>query len=178
MEYSDKARERVRPHDSETGNQGRSKTQRETGKKASSLVFVNESVLTSLRPGLHRWGTATGTNYLFKENKEKGMAQPKADYKRKTVVGQTLLFGALSAILYLAVFMHSSTVTEYFARGGYYAAFPVLTVFLFSFVHGAFASKLWSALGVEAVVKPTVRPEERPAPRPTRRPDTRPRLRV
>jgi hypothetical protein len=106
------------------------------------------------------------------------MARASTRYRRKTLVGQTVLFGALSSILYFALFMHSSSVVEYFARGGYYAALPVVTVFVFSFIHGTFASKLWSALGIEAVVKPAVRPEERPAPRPTRRPDTRPRLKV
>ncbi len=106
------------------------------------------------------------------------MARPTAHHRRKALVGQTILFGALSSVLYFAMFMHSSTAVEYFARGGYYAALPVATVFVFSFVHGTFASKLWSALGIEAVVKPTVRPEERPAPRPARRPDTRPRLTV
>jgi hypothetical protein len=34
-----------------------------------------------------------------------------------------------------------------------YAALPVATVFFFSFAHGAFASNLWSLLGIEAMKK-------------------------
>ena len=99
------------------------------------------------------------------------MAQPVAGNKRKSLIGQMILFGALSSILYFAVFTHTASVMKYFTKG-------VITVFIFSFVHGTFASKLWSAIGIEAVVKTAPRPEERPAPRPTRRPDTRPRLRA
>jgi hypothetical protein len=106
------------------------------------------------------------------------MAQPVAHNKRTSLIGQMVLFGAISSVLYFAVFTHSSSVMEYFTKGGYYAALPVITVFIFSFVHGTFASKLWSVLGVEAVVKPAPRLEERPATRTTRRPDTRPRLRA
>jgi len=106
------------------------------------------------------------------------MAQPVAGNKRKSLIGQMILFGALSSILYFAVFTHTASVMKYFTKGGLYAALPVITVFIFSFVHGTFASKLWSAIGIEAVVKTAPRPEERPAPRPTRRPDTRPRLRA
>jgi hypothetical protein len=40
-----------------------------------------------------------------------------------------------------------------FTRGGWYAAMPIATVFVFSFVHGAFASHLWSLLGIEAMKK-------------------------
>jgi len=32
-----------------------------------------------------------------------------------------------------------------------YALLPILTAFLFSFIHGAFASNLWSFLGIEAI---------------------------
>ncbi|MEW6136872.1 MAG: hypothetical protein AB1733_01465 [Thermodesulfobacteriota bacterium] len=106
------------------------------------------------------------------------MPQPVSGGRKGNLVGQTLLFGAMSAALYFLVLGNSTTVMEYFTRGGYYAALPVLTVFIFSFVHGTFASKLWSALGVEAITKPTSPRAERPAPRPARRPDTRPRLRV
>jgi hypothetical protein len=96
--------------------------------------------------------------------------------KKKKLVGKTVMYGAITAILYAAVFSHASTVVEYFARGGYYAALPVATVFVFSFAHGAFSHNLWSALGIEAITKPaTARPTAQ-APRPAQRP--RPRVRV
>ena len=40
--------------------------------------------------------------------------------------------------------------TELLAKGGFYAVVPVVTVFLFSYIHGSFAGSFWSALGIEA----------------------------
>jgi hypothetical protein len=48
-------------------------------------------------------------------------------------------------------------------------------VFIFSFVHGAFASNLWSVLGIEATKK--VQPRVAPS-RPTPRKRPRPQLRI
>ena len=94
---------------------------------------------------------------------------------RGKLTGKTIGLGLGVAALYAAVFLNSGTVMKYFTRGGIYAALPIVTVFAFSFVHGAFASNLWSMLGIEATkkVQPRVAPT-RPAPR--KRP--RPRLRL
>jgi hypothetical protein len=89
--------------------------------------------------------------------------------------GKTLTFGALAAVLYAAVFANGSTVMKYFTRGGWYAALPIATVFIFSLVHGAFANYLWSALGIEAVKRVAPRTEA-PRPAPRRRP--RPQIRL
>jgi hypothetical protein len=72
---------------------------------------------------------------------------------KKRVLASTIGYGAASAALYAAVFMNSDTVMQYFTKGGMYAALPVATVFFFSFAHGAFASNLWSLLGIEAMKK-------------------------
>jgi hypothetical protein len=96
--------------------------------------------------------------------------------KRKKLIGKTLLYGAISAALYAAVFSQAGTIVEFFARGGVYAALPIATVFVFSFAHGAFASNLWSALGVEATIKPATARPTTTVSRPSRR--ARPRLRV
>jgi hypothetical protein len=90
---------------------------------------------------------------------------------RSKLVGKTVALGCGVAALYAAVFLNTGTVMNYFTRGGWYAAFPVATVFLFSFVHGAFASNIWSLLGIEATkkVQPRVaptRPAQRKRPRP------------
>jgi hypothetical protein len=74
---------------------------------------------------------------------------------------QTIGYGAVSIALYAAVFMNADTVMHSFARGGWYAALPIATVFVFSFIHGAFASHLWSLLGIEAVKKNALRQVER-----------------
>ncbi len=100
----------------------------------------------------------------------------RSDEKRKKLVLKTMLYGTITAILYAAVFSHADTITPYFAQGGYYAALPIATVFVFSFAHAAFAHNLWSALGIEAVTKPATARTRPTAPRPAQRP--RPRATV
>ena len=68
-------------------------------------------------------------------------------------IAKTVVYGLLSAALYGAVFMNAGTIMQYFTRGGLYAALPIATVFVFSFVHGAFAGNLWSLMGIEAAKK-------------------------
>lgn len=69
----------------------------------------------------------------------------RAEAKTKAAV-----FGVLSIGLYTTVFMFSETILEYCARGHFYNVLPVATVFLFSYIHGSFASNVWTALGIEA----------------------------
>ncbi|MCA1961219.1 MAG: hypothetical protein LDL33_10520 [Desulfomonile sp.] len=100
----------------------------------------------------------------------------RGEEKRKKLILQTLVFGGITAALYATAFSHASALAELFARGGYYAALPIVTVFVFSFAHGAFAGKLWSVLGIEAATKHAVQRTTAPAPRPVQR--QRPRLRM
>jgi hypothetical protein len=103
---------------------------------------------------------------------EKIMAQEHHETaNRGKLIGRTIGLGLGSLALYAAVFTNSGTVMKYFTKGGIFAALPILTVFAFSFVHGAFASNLWSLLGIEATKK--VQPRvaaKRPAPRKRPRP--------
>ena len=69
----------------------------------------------------------------------------RSEAKKKAVV-----FGLLSTALYATVFAFSNTILEYCARGHFYTLLPVGSVFLFSYVHGSFASNTWTALGIEA----------------------------
>lgn len=71
-------------------------------------------------------------------------------YRKKRPVGKMVLFGAMSISAYLLLFSNEALVTETFTLGGWHAAFPVMTAFLFSFVHGAFASNLLTVIGLEA----------------------------
>jgi hypothetical protein len=109
---------------------------------------------------------------------EKIMAQEHhAPANRGKLIGRTIGLGLGSVALYAAVFTNSDTVMKYFTKGGIFAALPILTVFAFSFVHGAFASNLWSLLGIEATkkVQPRVapqRPAQRKRPRPQLHLDT------
>ncbi len=107
---------------------------------------------------------------------EQVMAKEHVQSKGK-LLGKTVALGLGAAALYAAVFLNSDLVMKYFTKGGIYAALPVATVFLVSFVHGAFASNLWSVLGIEATKKvqprvSTSRPTPRKRPRPQLRIDT------
>jgi hypothetical protein len=80
---------------------------------------------------------------------------------RPRPVARTIGLGILSGTLYAAVFWNADTVMHSFTKGGFYAALPILTVFAFSFVHGAFTSSVWSALGIEALKKASLRQTEK-----------------
>ena len=90
---------------------------------------------------------------VFSNNNIKGGKTMAEETRKKKPVGKTVGYGALSLVLYAAVFTNADTITSYFTRGSWYAALPVLTVLVFSFAHGAFASNLWSLLGIEAARK-------------------------
>ena len=96
----------------------------------------------------------------------------KAKLQRRKAAVRALVFGALSACLYGVVFFNQATVTTFFTKGHLFALLPVGAVFVFSYVHGSFASNVWTALGIEASKKPAkqVRKDrreriERPRPR-------------
>ncbi len=95
---------------------------------------------------------------------------------KKRLLGKTILYGAITAVLYAAVFANVETVLGLFSRGGLYAALPIGTVFVFSFAQGAFAHNLWSVLGIEAVTKETTKRPTAPVRRPVQRPRARLRL--
>jgi hypothetical protein len=96
----------------------------------------------------------------FNPDGGKSMANEKGVQKQKPW-GQTIGYGALTAALYAAVFTHADPIMHTVARGGWYAALPIATVFLFSFAHGAFASNLWCLLGIEAARKGALRQVQR-----------------
>ena len=96
------------------------------------------------------------------------------EVSRRKLVGKTIALGLGSVAIYAAVFWNSGAVMKYFTKGGIFAALPIATVFLVSFVHGAFASNLWSCLGIQATKK--VQP--RMAPQPAARKRPRPSLRL
>ncbi|MBU1231146.1 MAG: hypothetical protein KKA55_11145 [Proteobacteria bacterium] len=87
---------------------------------------------------------------------------------KKQAVVRMIGFGAASAAVYGAIFYFSNPITEMFSRGGVYAAMPIATVFLVSYVHGGFASNLWTALGINAR-----QPAKTLQPAATKRPEVR-----
>jgi hypothetical protein len=95
---------------------------------------------------------------------------------RKKPVSKTVVFGILTATLYAAIFWKADVLMKFFTRGGLYAALPIATAIIFSFAHGAFASNLWSLLGIQARSKAEVSKTVSPtAPSPKVKPK-RPRV--
>jgi amino acid permease len=77
---------------------------------------------------------------------------------RNNKVLKTVLLAAASIGLYAALFANESLVVEYYTKGNFYAALPVMTAFLFSFVHAGFASQCLEVLGLTARKTPSTRP--------------------
>jgi len=87
---------------------------------------------------------------------------------KKQALVRMIGFGVASTAVYGAAFWHANAFTDLCSRGGAYAAMPIGVVFLVSYVHGGFASNLWTALGINAKtpaktaqVTQTKRPEVR-----------------
>jgi hypothetical protein len=72
--------------------------------------------------------------------------------KRKPY-GAAILMGVISIALYVLLLLKQDVLNEYFGRGGIYAFLPIITAFIFSFVHGSFTGNFWTILGVEAAKK-------------------------
>lgn len=70
--------------------------------------------------------------------------------RKKKPYAQVAILGVMSLASYYLLFTHQSIVMEYFIKGSYYAALPIVTALYFSFVHGAFASGVLSLLGIAA----------------------------
>lgn len=72
---------------------------------------------------------------------------------KKRPYGKAAFWGVLSIGAYALVFANADTVTHYFTQGKWYAALPIITVFIFSYLHGSFANYALSAVGLEAKKK-------------------------
>lgn len=73
--------------------------------------------------------------------------------KRGKAVIQLILWGSISAAMYLAVFTNQQAVNDYFTRGGVYAIPVIVTALAFSFAHGAFANFFIDVLGFKPLGK-------------------------
>jgi len=100
----------------------------------------------------------------------------KKNVSKNHVLKKVIGYGLLTAALYAAVFLNSTTVLKLCAKGGVYAVFPIALAFVFSFAHGAFANYLWQFLGIEALKQPKVEAEK--TAEVAKRPEVRRRARV
>lgn len=72
---------------------------------------------------------------------------------KKKPVGQMVFMGVISIALYAALLMKQDLIDEYVGRGSVYAFLPIITAFLFSYVHGTFTGNFWTVMGIEAAKK-------------------------
>ena len=72
---------------------------------------------------------------------------------RKKPVGKMLLMGVISVALYALLLLKQDVINEYIGQGGMYAFLPIITAFIFSFVHGTFTGDFWTVMGIEAAKK-------------------------
>ncbi|MBI4683396.1 MAG: hypothetical protein HY757_09905 [Nitrospirae bacterium] len=72
---------------------------------------------------------------------------------RKKPVGKMLLMGVISVALYALLLLKQDVINGYIGQGGMYAFLPIITAFLFSFVHGTFTGDFWTVMGIEAAKK-------------------------
>ncbi len=73
--------------------------------------------------------------------------------KKKKPVGSLIVMGIISIALYTALLMKQDIINAYVGKGGLYAILPIITAFLFSYVHGSFTGNFWTVLGIEAAKK-------------------------
>jgi len=85
----------------------------------------------------------------IKDTQASEVTKARVKVKKKPVMAM-LFFGCISATAYFYLMGHQKLVTDTFTKGGWYAAYPIAAAFLFSFIHGAFASNFLSVLGIEA----------------------------
>ena len=63
---------------------------------------------------------------------------------------QTISLGIFSMALYFLLYYFNEPILDLSKQGGWYFIAFVAIAFLFSLVHGAFASHFWDLLGVKA----------------------------
>jgi hypothetical protein len=76
-----------------------------------------------------------------------------ANSTKKKPVGKMLAMGLISIALYALLLAKQDVINSMFGKGGWYAFLPIITAFVFSFVHGNFTGDFWTVLGVEAARK-------------------------
>ncbi|RJQ51362.1 MAG: hypothetical protein C4526_10275 [Nitrospiraceae bacterium] len=72
---------------------------------------------------------------------------------KKKPVGKMLLMGVISAALYVLLLLKQDVIISYIGQGGVYAILPIITAFIFSYVHGSFTGDFWTVMGIEAAKK-------------------------
>ncbi len=143
-----------------------------TVRRIEFIVTDSEHTKTQISEDVTIPVFSLSTNQLHPEGKP---MTRETKQQRNTEVKKTIGYGLITAALYGAVFWNSDTVMSYFTKGGFYAALPVATVFIFSFAHGSFASNLWSLMGIKPIKKDALQPSVSKTVTPTKKVQKRPR---
>ena len=72
---------------------------------------------------------------------------------KKKPIGALVITGIVSIVMYGLLLSKQDLINSTFGKGGMYAILPIVTAFLFSFVHGTFTGHFWTVLGIEAAKK-------------------------
>jgi F0F1-type ATP synthase assembly protein I len=72
---------------------------------------------------------------------------------RKKPVVALIVMGIISIALYATLLMKQDLLNLTFGKGGWYAFLPIITAFIFSYIHGTFTGHFWTVLGIEAAKK-------------------------
>lgn len=67
---------------------------------------------------------------------------------RRAELAATLILGALTLVLYVALFHEEGRVMAASTRGHWAFVIPIAIAFVFSLVHGAFTARFWASLGI------------------------------
>ncbi len=69
---------------------------------------------------------------------------------RQRVLTRTLIYGAISAILYLMLYLYNEEILARSRQGEWNFLLPLLIALLFSTVHGNFTGQFWELFGIRA----------------------------
>jgi drug/metabolite transporter superfamily protein YnfA len=72
---------------------------------------------------------------------------------KKKPIGKMLVMGVISLALYALLLLKQDVIIGYIGQGGLYAILPIITAFIFSYVHGSFTGDFWTVMGIEAAKK-------------------------
>lgn len=73
---------------------------------------------------------------------------------KKKPVAALIVTGIISVALYAALLSNQDMINSTFGKGGWLLAFlPIVTAFVFSYIHGMFTGHFWTVLGIEAAKK-------------------------
>ena len=116
-------------------------------KKMARLSFNADAIYES-KDWPYLWRKANSPKPVQKAfSTEEELAKRKA---RRCRLAKTSLWGIISLVMYLALFLNQGIVTKYFTRGGSFTLAIVATALVFALVHGTFAGHVLENLNYKA----------------------------